>query len=238
MAELREQTDVAYLEAGVRKERALLWADVALIAWQAHNATMTLQAAQEAVAESADPVKDKALCIAQAQVHFARGEALFMQLKQGGLEPGQPLPDVEANPKKNTALAAWCKETRGKVVSGFMAGIRLGRAVAQDWLCINGAAYLWNYHLPLFKSGQLEDLYEALEEAVATLLLCKTRDAPLFARLPMGLRAPWSSATRPGRRRPTRQSTWMTRRLSATAPVLGTHRRCARRPSATTTQPR
>jgi len=185
--ELRESTDVAYLEPGVRKERALLWADMALIAWQAHNVSMTLQAAQEAVGEAADPVKDKALCIAQAQVHFARSEALFMQLKQAGLEPGRPLPDVAANPKKNTALAAWCKETRGKVVGGFMGGLRLGRAVAQDWICLNGAAYLWNYHLPLFKSGQLEELYEALEETVGTLLVCKARDAALFASLADGL---------------------------------------------------
>jgi hypothetical protein len=32
-----------------------------------------------------------------------------------------------------------------------VSGLRLGRAVKEDWLCINAAAYLWNYHLPLFR---------------------------------------------------------------------------------------
>ena len=185
--ELNEGVDVAYSEAGVRKERALLWADIALIAWQALNPKITLEAAEEAVALEADRVKDKALCIAQAQVYFARSEALFMKLKQAGLEPGRPLPDVAANPKNNTALAAWAVDTRTKIVSGFVAGMRLGRDVQEDWLCLNAAAYLWNYHLPLFKQGQLDDVYVALEETVATLLLCKARDAALFASLADGL---------------------------------------------------
>lgn len=185
--ELRESLDVAYSEAGVRKERAMLWADVALIAWQALNANITLEAAEEAVALAADPVKDKALCIAQAQVYFAKSEALFMKLKHAGLEPGRPLPDVQANPKQNTALAAWAVDTRGKIVSGFVEGMRLGRAVKEDWLCLNAAACIWNYHLPLFKSGPLHDVYAALEEAVASLLLCTARDATLFACLADGL---------------------------------------------------
>jgi len=65
--------------------------------------------------------------------------------------------------------------------------MRLGRDVKEDWLCLNAAAYLWNYHLPLFKQGHLDDVYEALEETVATLLLCKARDAVLFASLADGL---------------------------------------------------
>ena len=185
--EVNEGQDPAYLERGVRKERAMLWADIALIAWQALNHTITLQAAEEVVGEEADPVKDKALCIAQAQVHFAKSEAMFLKLKEMGYEPGQPLPDIAANPRANTALAALVIEQRAKIIQGFLAGMRLGRAVREDWLCLNAAAYLWNYHLPLFKTGQFQDLYEALEETVATLLICSTKDARLFASLADGL---------------------------------------------------
>ena len=185
--ELNEEMDPAFLKRGVRKERAMLWADIALIAWQALNSKMTLEAAEEAIGEEADPAKDRGLCIAQAQVHFAKSEAMFMKLKEVGFEPGRPLPDVAANLKANTALAAWVKDQRTKVISGFVAGMRLGRQVNEDWLCINAAAYLWNYHLPLFRGGELTELYEALEETVATLLLCTTKDAMLFSSIADGL---------------------------------------------------
>ena len=185
--EVNETQDPAYLERGVRKERAMLWADIALIAWQALNHKIMLQAAEEVVGEEADPSKDKALCIAQAQVHFAKSEAMFLKLKEMGYEPGQPLPDIAANPRTNTALAALVKDQRAGIISGFLSGLRLGRVLREDWLCLNAAAYLWNYHLPLFKSGQLEDLYEALEETVGTLLLCVSKDARLFASLADGL---------------------------------------------------
>ena len=188
--ELNEGVDPVYLEAGVRKERAMLWADIALISWQALNPNITLDAAERCVGELADPVKDKPLAIAQAQVHFAKAEAIFLKLKQSGYEPGQPLPDIEANPKTNTALAKWVQDERVRIIQGFLAGMRLGRAVKEDWLCLNAAAYIWNYHLPLFRSAapdSLAPLYEALEETVGVLLLCTTKDAALFASLADGL---------------------------------------------------
>jgi hypothetical protein len=33
------------------------------------------------------------------------------------------------------------------MLGGFLAGMRLGLKVSEDWLVLNGAAYIWNYHM-------------------------------------------------------------------------------------------
>jgi hypothetical protein len=57
--EVNEAIDPAYLEAGVRKERAKLWSDIALIAWQGLNPKITIEAAEEAVGDKAGGKKQK-----------------------------------------------------------------------------------------------------------------------------------------------------------------------------------
>ena len=61
--EVNEAIDPAYLEAGVRKERAKLWADIALIAWQGLNAKITIEAAEEAVGDKAGGKKNAYCCM-------------------------------------------------------------------------------------------------------------------------------------------------------------------------------
>jgi hypothetical protein len=63
---------------------------------------------------------------------------------------------------------------RRKMLGGFLEGMRLGIKVQEDWLVLNGAAYIWNYHLQCFKQGQYTGVYEGLEEAVSAMLTCKT----------------------------------------------------------------
>ncbi len=60
---MNEAIDPAYLEAGVRKERAKLWADIALIAWQALNPKITIEAAEEAVGDKAGGALNAYCCI-------------------------------------------------------------------------------------------------------------------------------------------------------------------------------
>jgi hypothetical protein len=78
--EVNEAIDPAYLEAGVRKERAKLWADIALIAWQGLNAKITIEAAEEAVGDKAGGKKKRVLLYVCSPTTICPGTSVCVRI--------------------------------------------------------------------------------------------------------------------------------------------------------------
>lgn len=174
-------------DISVEEERCHLWAEVCKYAWQAKTFSIVEDAAMK-VHEYAELTltqfsaeeneKSVQLQLARAKkdvrmdqivASFIEGEMAYAKLRRQGWSV---LDAVEDPRLHNRSLNDEAKELQAMMVKCFLQGLTYAVEVGESWAVNNAAVYLWNYHLPLFKSKVFRPLVEALRQAFKAAKAC------------------------------------------------------------------
>eukprot|EP00899_Mesostigma_viride_P016074 jgi/Mesvir1/24468/Mv21832-RA.1 len=156
--------DKAWLAA---RERAHLWGDLVRMAAAARLPASVLRYSPALLGPgcAGNFCGDKELFVLQAEVLFLDAEACLSQIKAKGETLRVPPPDAltvaASEPKADASDAE--PDLSLRLCQHALRGVRLGRALEEPWLVINGTVLLWNAYLPVMQEGRFDDVMPVLE---------------------------------------------------------------------------
>lgn len=156
-------------QAWLLRERAVLWADIIKTSWQSKLVQLAQKCMPYFLPVEWDPSKDKDIVRLQSQVHFIQAEAVVAQLTAGTGD----LDDLDEDVTEEDLAAGL-----NSCAQELLRGMRLGALIGEDFLVTNGAVYIWNYFIPIYRAGRQVELVAVLD-ACFDILAKTTEQYPL-----------------------------------------------------------